>query len=109
MHKEVLSIGFQEFLAFFDFLRFYVESNKDPPFCHVLATSFARDISELLWFNIFFPKMRKEAYLCPQQVTGEEREMCHLSTSLESKVVLLWFMSVTFSIKTDLYVGNVLP
>lgn len=77
MHKEVISTGFQDFLAFFfDLVRFYVEANKEPPFGHVLTTSFSRDISRLLWFNISLPKMRKEAYLCLQQVMVENKEMC---------------------------------
>lgn len=110
MHEKIIYTGFQEFLAFFfDFVWFYVETNKEPPFCHALTISFSRDISELLWFNIFFPKMRKEAYLCPQQVMTENREMCHLLTSLESKMVLLWFVSVTSSIKIDFYVGSISP
>lgn len=55
MHKEFIFAGFKEFLAFFDFIGFYVDTSKESHF-----SSFSKDTSEVLWFNIFFSKVKKE-------------------------------------------------
>lgn len=75
--RKLFLQDFKNFLAFNDFLRFYVETNKDPYFCHALTTSFTRDISELLWLNMFFSK--EEERSLPLSTAGNVRKEGNVS------------------------------